>query len=329
MKKIHYFCYFLVLFLISCKNDSVTPQNETYEDLVKKDTIKTETPPPVNLNLGLAKPFINPNLDLLLQARFWSELSEAGQAFQLDFSTVLDYTSGSYRIQREVIIKENEINIKFNKVPEIFFGDASIGPARTSVKINQLKEGIYTINLEMGDTLITQNLSKEKASQITDRVVRGKLVVDKQYYELVLPEQKLVTPTQNKVMRLPKNAVFGYFQYNEPMPNDMYEDFLERLKSIGIKSNRYSTGNYMYFWVNENGLVLSNFGTENPVITQHTRRQVTYYFAYEYEYWQDVTSLNSILKQYHQKYLDTDGVQRNIWIYIETARGQRLNSWAK
>ncbi len=329
MKKINCLCFILFFLLYSCKNERLSPKEELAYEIIKKDSIpkntyNEDTIPKTNGLYGLPKPFIIPENDTILSVRFWNELSENGQSFQLDFATILQYSSGSYRIKREVIINAEGITMKFDKVPEINFGDASIGSARTTIKINQLENGVYPLTIEMGDSLILQSLSKERIAQLTEKTIRGKLIVDKQFYELVLPEQKLVKVLQTKVMKLPKNMIWGDFQYNEPMPNNFYADFLEKLKTLDAKFIAYPTGDYIYFKIDEKGETLQ---PSFLPATSHSRKQVRYHFIFEYL--GDISVLDKLIRQYHQQYLDADGVQRNIWISMQNSQGKRLYSWAK
>lgn len=180
----------------------------------------------------------DPDIVVTLEPEFIVDLFEyrnpgdGAAVFGLWVESVKDFDCGNYRIEADVDVTSDEINISLQEilVPDTCMGTPA--PARGFLPIGKLADGTYRFCFSLNPVITNE----------------GTLEVQGGHYALSLPKQQGID-FQNRVLELlPDGYVWGYA--NTPAEQDLpvADQFLQNLKSV-TQEPALPPGYYSYFTV--------------------------------------------------------------------------------
>lgn len=220
----------------------------------------------------------------------FESLDSLERNFYLRCKTAETFPCYNYTIKTNSSKSVNSISIRFEEIIKYDMCATAIGPARHTINLGQLSNGIYDLNITVGQLKTL-----------------GKLIVTSTNYEVKLNNPKQVEFTTTILNRVPKNTIWGLIGYHEEETDTLIQDFMASLIQIGAIQQPFKPGNYNYFTIDETGQM------ETPA--NHG-----YWFAKPFilRYFGSTQDLKDVLLKYKPYYINT------ILIRVNTDKGEEF-----
>jgi hypothetical protein len=162
------------------------------------------------------------------------QLDEQGGKLQLGLSSIENLTCGGTRINYANDVKDAQLTLTLkgflypttcNSVPE---------PAKDTVTFGQLKAGNYTININLGSTVVN----------------KGTLAVSENSYSILMQKENGIRFMVRELMRIPAGTIWGYVGYDESQAAQ-HAEFAASLDRM-VRPIDLPQGNYGYFSIGTN-----------------------------------------------------------------------------
>lgn len=188
------------------------------------------------------------NIEREFAISYVEKFSKAGRHLQFEVSTLKEQSCGNFYVktdwfQTSSLLKLNISGIEKNGVCS---GDAAI--AKGMVETEIFPEGSWPIDIYI------QNIIRNP----------GRLIVQKNTYQLLLESTHGITLTQKDLQKIPKGTLWGFIAY-KPEFAATARIFLEELKKI-TKNNQLSDGDYGYFNIQNEEIKFKETLDELPVL---------------------------------------------------------------
>ena len=229
-------------------------------------------------------------IDSKIQFTFAEEIVPGGRNTTLLFVTDHIYTSGGYKIIGTVVRNGNWIAIKLTGISVPETGPDIMAPATFSYEFGALPKSSHSIDFNVNGEHTLASLD------ITDSA-----------YTVTIPMNRFLYTTDPKLLRVPRNAIWGWVEAFTPEPCRL---FLDSLESFGAEDVRLPAGNYTYFTIDRFGspTVMNQFG-------RHYGEDFLYLFM------GDTALAHGLVRRFARRYQDT------IYIQLRGGRGELFDSW--
>lgn len=204
------------------------------------------------------------------------------------------YGCSNYGIQSTFELTSNKIIINFIQIIEPNICLTSLGPASTLIKLDELSNKIYEIELNFGSTKIS-----------------GQLNVSGSSFKAILPSQTKVQFVNPDLGRVPNNTIYGTVHYHVASTASTIQKFTDSLQFYGALLTLYPQGDYGNFQIESNGQIKQI-------------QDLGYYFTryYIFNYSNSSGQLKSLISRFGVNY------PNDLLITLNTAKGETFNSWA-
>jgi len=213
---------------------------------------------------------------------------------QLDVQTERSYTCDHYYI--DIVHRQslNSIDISFERIIIPDDCKAILKPASATIDLGPLSDGVYNLNLSVGEVTHT-----------------GELIVSSDSYRVDFEDNPAFNFTNTSFNKTPEHTIWGTIGYYRVQDaSALIQEFIDDLIDLGAEKRSYIPGYYNRFTIGENGdIVKSN---ESSV----------YLFAqsFIFNYSGDIAKVEQLVKQ-HTDY------QGDMSIRVYTDKGEAFLSW--
>jgi len=204
------------------------------------------------------------------------------------------YPYGNYSIDIENQQTSNSIDISFKRVivPNIGMGRES--PASAIIDLGTLSNGVYNLNLSVGETARTVELT-----------------VSSDGYTVNIEDSSIFNFTNTPFNKTPEHTIWGTMGwYYEQETSTQFEAFINALINLGAEERAYIPGYYIGFTIDENGDIVQP--SDNPV----------YWFARSFilNYSGNIANVEQLIGQYtdYKSYMS---------VRLYTDKGEDFLSW--
>lgn len=205
------------------------------------------------------------------------------------------YPCVNYPIVTEENYDNNRLNITFTEVLEIDFCYTAIGPATAEIGLPSLETGTYEIELN------NANLKNKGTLYISDNKV-----------DIIFKKQKGINIVRQSTQRVPPNTYWGEISYFDEGTTNQANDFLQKVAVLGADFGKQNQGHYVYYEIDKNGDIINNAENSGSSFAK----------AFIFQYTGDEELLKEQLKEIATAYFDD-----NMYIYINTYKGERIINW--
>lgn len=238
---------------------------------------------------------VTTNFDENIKIRISETADSTKRTLTLNCFTEKIYGCINFGIQTTSTISANKITVNFIKIEEHNICLTAIGPASTQINFDKIPNGIYELELNLGQTKIT-----------------GQLNVSTGSFVATVPVQTRVQFINPDLKRIPDNTIFGTIHYHAAGTAPVVQQFIDSLQYLGATATLYAQGDYGQFQIEANGSIKQ---TQDP----------GYYFTRYYIF--NYTGNNNLLKNLMQRY--GNNYPDSLLITLNSTRGQTFYSWVK
>lgn len=199
----------------------------------------------------------------------------------------------NYPIEATYSLTTDKITIYFSKIIIPGMCLTSPGPASTTIKLTDLSNKIYQLELNFGATSVS-----------------GQLAVTANSFIATLPPQTKAQFVNPDLKRIPDNTIYGSFRYTDSATISLGQKFIDTLRLYGAAPTLYVPGDYTAFQIEANGQIWQN---------QNTGHRYTLWYIYHYT--NNSSQLKSLVRRFGVSY--PNGL--NIDLY--TTKGEAFFSW--
>lgn len=210
-------------------------------------------------------------------------------------STQKEYQCSNFGIKSTLNVTSNKIEINFKSIITYDLCQTSIGPARTTIDLGEIKNGNYNISITV------DGLKSE-----------GQLTVTNESYSINFKNLEKLQLINSKLNRIPANTIWGYIGFHKESTSSLVQSFIDSLQFLGASVRKYDVGEYGYFKIDLNGNIL-------PI--QNSGYSFTRSYILNY------SGLTNPLKELVKKYGKNFGDALNI--ELKTTEGEIFRSWLK
>jgi hypothetical protein len=172
----------------------------------------------------------------------------------------------------------------------------AIGPATATVNLNNVPNGFYSFEVNNANL---QNC--------------GNLKVSDSEIVLNFSKQNGIEIVRAKTLRVPTNTFWGTIGYHTPDSEKLVADFLQKLKEEGALFSKQKPGHYFYYEIDNKGEIISN--KENS--------GYHYVSAFVFQFNGNESDFKEKVKKIASSYFD------DLYIYINSSKGETINNWTK
>lgn len=189
----------------------------------------------------------------------------------------------------------DRIEITFTTVakPEICL--TALGPATTVIDFDTPQKGSYGIDLN------------------NDRLMNsGTLTVSDTSLTLLFHNAHGIEIARTTTMRVPPHTYWGYIGYHTASSSTQVGEFLGKFADRGAMFNKQRPGHYVYYEIDDFGDIVANAEGSGHYFLKR----------YIFQYHGDEAALRDLIR--------TDGrdLRGEMYILLETYRGERINNWS-
>jgi hypothetical protein len=232
-------------------------------------------------------------IDTRLELTLKEELSVYSRLLSIDCATERIYPCINYGIDYSMTKSSNKITIRFNQIimPEICL--TALGPAYSNIKLGNLSNGLYILNLLVNGKTQTANL------KVNDSTFK---IEYEPGFDFIFKKTEL--------KRIPQNVIWGSVGYINDTLTTSVNSFLDSLIIIGASEINLSPGDYGYFQIDSFGKIVAPEYHGYPFIKM-----------YLYEFNGSSESLKELIRNTNQRFLN------NMYISCNTWKGEYIWGW--
>jgi len=221
-------------------------------------------------------------------------LGHSQKTLQFSCRTEQLYTCNNSHFDIVYRQSSNSIDISFKGIIIPVNCSTLAGPAFATIDLGALSNGVYNLNLSVGEVTHT-----------------GELIVSSDSYRVNYDDNPAFNFSNSPFNKTPEHTIWGTIGYYRVQDaSALVQEFIDNLINLGAEKKSYIPGNYTSFNIDEKGdIVKSN---ESSV----------YLFAqsFIFNYSGDITDVEQLVKQY------TDS-QGDMSIRVYTDKGVSFLSW--
>lgn len=245
-----------------------------------------------NTDDGLSK---NPiNTKIFIEAR---ELLGANKRSLTFFCrTEANYPCINYPINYSLSNTESLYSIAFTDVGEVGLCLTAIGPATATINLNSIPNGVYQLEIN------NANLHNKGSLKVSDSEIN-----------LNFSTLNGIEIVRQNTLRVPAKTFWGTVGYHTTSSENLVAEFFQKLKNEGVLFEKQKPGNYFYYSIDNKGDIVTN--NENSGY-HYTKAFIFQFNGDEVEFKKKVKTIASL-------YFD------DLYIYMETYKGETINNWTK
>src|SRR6185437_8409832 len=157
-------------------------------------------------------------------------LYSAKRVLKFNCSTNQCYACCNYHLSNTFNISSNNITIGFSSIYVPSICATQPGPAKTTITIGTLTDGIYNLIFTIGGNKIT-----------------GRLNVTTGQYKITIDTSNRITISSPVLYRVPQNTIWGGIGYQTRQSDSLVQSFIDSLEFYGAVSKTLQVGNYGHF----------------------------------------------------------------------------------
>jgi len=230
--------------------------------------------------------------DTDIKIKMKETLDSSKRTLQFYCFTEKEYGCANYGIKSTFNYSSNSIEIDFKEVLFSDFCLTAFGPARTTIDLGTISNGIYKLNIKVG-----KNNSE------------GQIVVTSNSYSILLTNQSQLQLTNSPLHRIPTNTIWGTIGYHTSFSDTLVQSFIDSLLYLGATVQTYEPGDYDYFQIDSSGQILPPQNYGNWIVR-----------PYIFRYSGNTADLKTLLENFGTYY----GNSMNIFLY--TTKGEEFRS---
>ncbi len=228
-----------------------------------------------------------------IKISMWESAEADKRTLQFRCETEMIYPCMNYLIIHSVKRSSNTINIDFKGIYMPGICSNAFGPAVTTVNLETLPPGDYTLKLKVG---------AESSNAV--------LSVFPEMYSISSSSLEQIQFTPPQLSRIPENTIWGIIGYHISSNESSAQSFVDTLLQNGAVARKYTPGSYGYFNIHSDGTILppENHG---------------YWFVLPFilEFTGDNALIKMILEDFRKEYGD------DLKITVHTTKGESFYSW--
>jgi hypothetical protein len=235
----------------------------------------------------------NPAFDENIIIRMVEKVDSTKRTLTLNCATERLFECSNHSLQYSCAVTNNKITLDFTGIKTAAFCKRSIGPATVIISLGTLNNVIYELEINVGSSKITGQISVTSGSVNVTLANPGKV--------------QFINPDLNRV---PDNTIYGTFHYHSKNSEPLAHKFIESLLSLGALPDKYAPGDYGDFQIEPNGQIRQIHDT-------------SYYFTlhYIYKFTGNSERLKDLVKYFGKKYPDLLNIR------MKTSKGEVFYSW--
>lgn len=232
-------------------------------------------------------------IDTRLELTLKEELLADSRSLSLDCATERIYPCINYGIDYSMTKSGNKITIRFNQIimPDICL--TALGPAYSNIKLGNLSNGQYILNL------MVNGITQTTILKVNDSTFK---IEYKPRFDFIFKKTEL--------KRIPQNVIWGSVGYISDTLTTSVNSFLDSLTNIGANEIYLSPGDYGYFQIDSFGEIVAPEYHGYPIIKM---------FLYEFN--GNSESLKDLIRNTNQMFLN------NMYISCNTWKGEYIWGW--
>lgn len=165
------------------------------------------------------------------------ELSSGENSFVLEIESIKQKGCLNYSIDKFYVQQGNKLNVFINDIIQPLDCVAGEAPAKTFIDLGQVGSGIFNLRIDLKKTLFNE----------------GQIIINDDDFSVLMRSENGIKFRHSKVLRVPKNYVWGYIQFKQEN-QELSRDFFTELETEARKINP-EQGYYHYFEIDKNNLV--------------------------------------------------------------------------
>lgn len=224
-------------------------------------------------------------IDSRINIKLREELSSTKKTLHLDCRTERIYGCINYGIDYYVIKSANSFKIKFNSVIISDICLTALGPASCRIKLGELSEGTYNINIE-----------------VNGKTELAILTVTNDSYKITHTPGFDFKFDNAELKRVPENLIWGSAGYINYSLTNVVNTFLDSLQILGAAPVNLSSGDYGYFKINLSGEIIPPEYHGYPFIKM-----------YLFDYQNNLEDVKGLMKRIQQQYVNQIYISCNTW----------------
>lgn len=232
-------------------------------------------------------------IDSRINIKQSEELSVDKRDLYLYCSTERIYGCINYGIDYYVIKGANSFKIKFNSVVISDICLTALGPASCRIKLGELIEGTYNLNIE-----------------VNGKAELAILTVTNNSYKITHTPGFDFKFERTDLKRVPDNLIWGSIGYINDSLTNVVNAFIDSLKILGAVPVNLSAGDYGFFKIDSSGNMVPPEYHGYPFIKM-----------YLFDYQNDLEDLKALITRTQQQYVN------QIYISCYTWQGDVFYGW--
>lgn len=224
-------------------------------------------------------------IDSRINIKLAEELSPDKRTLYLYCGTERIYGCINYGIDYYVIKGANSFKIKFNSVVISDICLTALGPASCRIKLGELIEGTYNLNLE-----------------VNGKAELAVLTVTNDSYKITHTPGFDFKFDNAELKRVPEYLIWGSAGYINDSLTNVVDTFLDSLQILGAAPVNLSAGDYGFFKIDSSGNIIPPEYHGYPFIKM-----------YLFEYQNDLNSIKELMKRIQQQYVNQIYISCNTW----------------
>lgn len=228
-----------------------------------------------------------------IKVKITEQIDSTGRYITLNCATIEELSCANIGILRTYSIVGNKITVHLTQLTQPTICLTAIAPASCTIPLGMLANKQYTLELNVGNVLVTGTLDVSNNSIVTSLPTQAKVLV--------------INPTLN---RIPSFTIYGYIHYHTPNTVPIVQSFIDSLLQYGATPIQYIPGNYEHFSIDNNGQVV-----------QAQYLGYNYTRSYVYQYTAPLTTLKGLVRRYGISY------GSSVLISLNSSQGITYNSW--
>jgi len=210
--------------------------------------------------------------------------------------TETNYPCINYPINYSFSNTESLYNITFSDVGEVGLCFTAIGPATATINLNSIPNGVYQLEIN------NANLHNKGSLKVSDSEIN-----------LNFSEQNGIEIVRQNTLRVPAKTFWGTVGYHTTSSEILVTEFFQKLKNEGVLFEKQKSGNYFYYSIDNKG----------DIVTNNENSGYHYSKAFAFQFNGDEIEFKKKVKTIASSYFD------DLYIYIETYKGETINNWTK
>jgi hypothetical protein len=169
------------------------------------------------------------NIEREFAVTYVEKFSKTGRHLQFEVSTLKEQPCGNFFVKTDWLQTPSLLKLNISGIEKIGVCSGNAAIAKGDVETEILSEGSWPIDVYI------QNIIRNP----------GKLIIQKNSYQLLLETTHGITITQKDLQKIPNGTLWGYIAY-KPEFAATSRVFIEELKKL-TKNNVLADGEYGYF----------------------------------------------------------------------------------